>query len=59
MSINKNNGLNDFNSFKYKNNLSIHTQTHRDTQKELQQHVKGEYLIRIIALFHCALTKYL
>lgn len=39
--------------------ICLYTHKHRDTQKELQQHIKGEYLIRIIALFHCALTKYL
>lgn len=58
MSISENIGLKDFNFFKYENNLSIHTQTHRDTHKELQQHVKGEYIIRIIVLFPCALTNY-
>lgn len=33
MSISEKIGLNDFNSFKYKNDLSIHTQTQRHTER--------------------------
>lgn len=57
MSINENIELKDFNFFKYENDLSIHTQTHRDTQKKLQQHVKGEYIIRIIVLILLCINK--